>query len=130
MSLNSLKIMKKSPMTKYSDFGQKVLWSQFHLSTKVGIKELLLLTKLIELRATPHMTLRAHDHCTSSTHIGGKARASPSSLHTTLEGPTERRTNRLSECQMNVRCIWISMWHQMDHVSWSLELISKTSSWR
>ena len=35
------------------------------------------------------MRLRARDHYTSSTLIGGKGRAGPSSLHTTLEGPTE-----------------------------------------
>ena len=33
--------------------------------------------------------LRAHDHYTSSTLIGGKGGAGPSSLHTTLEGSTE-----------------------------------------
>ena len=36
-----------------------------------------------------HMRLRARDHYTSSTLIGGKGGAGPSSLHTTLEGPTE-----------------------------------------
>ena len=41
------------------------------------------------LRATSHMRLRAHDHNTSSTLIGGKGRARPSSLHITLEGPTK-----------------------------------------
>jgi hypothetical protein len=44
------------------------------------------------LRATSHMRLIAHetDHYTSTTLIGGKGGASPSSLlHTTIEGPTE-----------------------------------------
>ena len=41
------------------------------------------------LRATTHTRLRAHDHSTSSTLIGGKGGAAPSSLHTTLEGPNE-----------------------------------------
>ena len=41
------------------------------------------------LRATSHMRLRAHDHYTSSTLIGRKGGAGPSSLHTTLEGPRE-----------------------------------------
>jgi hypothetical protein len=46
--------------------------------------------------------------------IGGKDGASPSSLHTTFEGPTER---------VNAR--WMlslhgSTWHQMDRVLWSL----------
>jgi hypothetical protein len=42
-----------------------------------------------ELRATSHTRLGAHDLYTSSTLIGGKGGAAPSSLHTTLEGPTE-----------------------------------------
>ena len=41
------------------------------------------------IRATLHMRLRACDHYTSSTLIDGKGGASPSSLHTTLEGPME-----------------------------------------
>ena len=35
------------------------------------------------------MRLIAHDHYTSSTLFGGKGGAGPSSLHTTLEGPTD-----------------------------------------
>ena len=41
------------------------------------------------LRATSHTRLRARDHSTSSTFIGGKGGAGPSSLHTTFAGPTE-----------------------------------------
>ena len=41
---------------------------------------------LESLRVTSHTRLRACDHCTSSTLIGGKGRAGPSSLlHITLE---------------------------------------------
>ena len=40
------------------------------------------------LRAISHTRLRARDHSTSSTLIGGKDRVGPNSLHTTLEGPT------------------------------------------
>ncbi len=64
--------------------------------------------------------LRAHDHDTSSTLIGGKGGAGPSLLHTTLEGPME---------YVNAR--WMSSLHgflhgiEMDHVPWSLELLSK-----
>ena len=43
----------------------------------------------MDLRATSHMRLRAYDHYTSSTLVGGKGGASPSSLHTTLEEPME-----------------------------------------
>ena len=49
------------------------------------------------LRATSHTRLRARDRYTSSTLIGGKGGAGPSSLHTTLEGPKE---------YVNARWIW------------------------
>jgi hypothetical protein len=39
--------------------------------------------------------LRAHKHYTSSTLIGGKGRACPSLLHTTVEGPTKYVNARL-----------------------------------
>jgi hypothetical protein len=77
------------------------------------------------LRATSHTRSRAHDHCTSSTLIGGKGGAGPSLLHTTLEGPTE-----VCECKMDVKSAWIPTWHRMDHVSWSLGLFSKTTFWK
>jgi hypothetical protein len=32
--------------------------------------------------------------------------------------------------KMDVKSMWIPTWHQMDHVSWSLGLLSKTTSWR
>jgi hypothetical protein len=41
------------------------------------------------IRATPRTRLRARDHYTSSTLIGGKGGACPSSVYTTLEGPME-----------------------------------------
>ena len=65
-----------------------------------------------------HIRLRARDHYTSSTFIGGKGGASPSSLHTTLEGPTEY----VCECKMDEKSTWIPTWHSMDHVSWSFGL--------
>ena len=75
------------------------------------------------LRATLCTGLRARDHYTPSTLIGGKGGAGPSSLlHTMLERPTEY----ISECSMDVKFTW----HWMDHVSWSLGLFSKTTSWR
>jgi hypothetical protein len=44
----------------------------------------------VVLRATSHTRSRACDLYTSSTLVGGKGGAGPSSLlHTTLEGPTE-----------------------------------------
>ena len=50
----------------------------------------------IKLRATSHTRLRARDHYTSSTLIGGKGGAGPNSLHTTLKGPTK-----------NVKARWV-----------------------
>jgi hypothetical protein len=41
------------------------------------------------LRTASHTRLRARDHYTSSTLIGGKGGIGPSSLHTMLEGPME-----------------------------------------
>ena len=53
----------------------------------------------ILIRATSHTRLRARDHPASSTLIGGKGGAAPSSLlHTMLEGPMERAW----ECKMDV----------------------------
>ena len=60
--------------------------------------------KLVELRATSHKRLRARDHYTSSTLIGGKGGAGPSLLHTTLEGPTEHANAR-----------WMSSLHRFIH---------------
>ena len=39
-------------------------------------------------------------------------------------------TNGVCECNMDVKSTWIPTWHRMDHVSWSLGLFSKTTSWR
>jgi hypothetical protein len=79
------------------------------------------------LKSNSYMRPSARDHWTSSTLIGGKGGASPSLLHTTLEGPTEY----ISECKMDVKSTWIPTWHQMDQVIWSLGLFSKiTSRWQ
>jgi hypothetical protein len=54
----------------------------------------------VHIRATStDRRLRARDHYTSSTLIGGKDGAGLSSLHTTLEGPTEY----ICECKMDVK---------------------------
>ena len=86
----------------------------------------LLSSHFLLLRATSHPRLRARDHCTSSILIGGKGGAGPSSLPTTLEGPTEYVNARW----VGVKSTWIPTWHRIDHVSWSLGLFSKTASWR
>ena len=77
------------------------------------------------MRATSHMRPRAHDQYTLSTLICGKGGAGPSSLHTMLGGPT-----KVCECKTDVKPTWIPKWHQMDHISWSLGLISITTFWR
>jgi hypothetical protein len=56
-----------------------------------------LTTMNIVFRATSHTRLRARDHYTPSTRIGGKGGAGASSLHTTLEGPTEYVNARWSK---------------------------------
>ena len=33
------------------------------------------------------------------------------------------------ECKMDVMSTWIPTWHQVDNVSWSLGLFSKSASW-
>jgi hypothetical protein len=61
------------------------------------------------LRATSHIRLRARDHYTSSALIGGKGGAGPSSLPTTLEGPTEyvnaRWMQSLHGFLLGIKCI-------------------------
>ena len=39
-------------------------------------------------------------------------------------------TNGVCECKMDVKSTWIPTWHPMDHVSWSLGLFSKITSWK
>jgi hypothetical protein len=53
------------------------------------------------IRATSHTGLRACDHYSSSTLIGGKGGAGLSSLHTTLEGPTGMWTQDGCEVYMD-----------------------------
>ena len=48
-----------------------------------------LCNKIVLLRATSHMRLRAHDDYTSSTLVVGKGGVGSSLLHTMLEGPME-----------------------------------------
>src|ERR1700737_3256444 len=66
-------------------------------------------------RATSHKRLRARDYYTSSTLIGGKGEACPSSVHTMLKGPTEYVNAR-----WDVKSTWIPTWRLLDHVSCSL----------
>ena len=56
-----------------------------------------------QFHCTSHTRVRVHDHYTSSTLIGGKLGASPSSLHTMREGPMEY----VCECKMDVKSTWI-----------------------
>ena len=95
-----------------------VTWSLFKsFLLRVG------LTKPLGDHGIPNAQHR--DRFTSSTLSGRKGRASPSSLHITLEGPTE-----LCECKTDVKSTWIPTWQRMDHVSWLLGLFEKPTSWR
>ena len=78
-----------------------------------------------QVRVTSHTRLRAHNHCTLNTLLGGKGRARPSSIYTTLGGPTVQvNARRMS------KSTWIPTWHQTDHVAWSIGLSSKAISWK
>ena len=67
------------------------------------------------LRTTSHTRLSARDQYTSSTLIGGKGGAGPSSLHTKLEGPTEY-VNRKMDVKSLHGFLQVT-WHRMDHGS-------------
>ena len=73
----------------------KWLWPQFGLANHLVLISWFipriswLIVKSNHLRATSHTRLRARDHHTSSTLLGGKGRAGSTSLHTTLAGPTK-----------------------------------------
>ena len=77
-------------------------------SPKISIKWELFHKHCSLLRATSYTRLRARDLYTSSTLIGGKGGAGPSSLHTMLEEPTE---------YVNAR--WMSSLHGFLHgIKW------------
>ena len=60
-----------------------------------------------EVRATSHTRLTARDCCTSSSLVGGKGGAGPSSLlRTMLEGPTKYVSARWME-----KSTWVSTWY-------------------
>ena len=70
------------------DFRKTMITALGHVHGHDNIHEYT--TKLSpQLKATLHTRLRARGHYTSSTLIGGEGGAGPSSLHTTLEGPTK-----------------------------------------
>ena len=77
---------------------------------------------------TSNMRLRARDPYTSSALIVGKGGVGPSSVLTLCL--RDQRSEYVSECKMDVKCQWIPIWHRLDRVSWSLGLLSKTTSWR
>ena len=60
----------------------------------------------VALRVISHMRLRTRGHYTLSTLIGGKGRAGPNSLHTTLEGPTEYRYVNARWVMIENRCLY------------------------
>ena len=80
-------------------------------------------TSFINIRATSPTRLRARDHCTLSTLVGGKGGVGPSSLHIVLEGH-----NKVSECTMDIKFTWILTWQQTNNISWSFGLFSQTTA--
>ena len=63
------------------------------------------------IRATSNTRLRARDHYTSSTLIGGKRRSlSKFALHYAWG------TNGVCECKMDVSSTWNPTWHQIGHL--------------
>ena len=78
------------------------------------------------IRATSHTSSRACDHYTSSILVGRKgwSRSKFTSYY------TWGGTNGVCECKMDVKSTWITPWHHMDHVAWSLGLFSKIITWR
>ena len=71
------------------------------------------------LTVTSHARLRARDHCTSSTLMVEK-----------FASHYVWGTNGVCACKMDVKSTWIPKWHRIDHVSWSIALLSNTTSWR
>ena len=71
-----------TPCRNVQKLPQELTWGWLVLQYEWGFR-------LSTIRATSNTRLRARDQYTSSTLIGGKGGAGPSSLHTTLEGPTE-----------------------------------------
>ena len=65
------------------------MWGIFYRIMLVPQNIVMNMNNELDTRATSHTRLRAHDHYTSSTLIGGKGGAGSSLLHTALGGPTE-----------------------------------------
>jgi hypothetical protein len=63
--------------------------------------------------------------CTSNTLIGGNGWSQSKFTSHYAWG-----TNGVCDCKMDVKTSWFPTWHQLGHVSWSLGLFSKTTSWR
>ena len=82
-SIEYLKLMKTNPKMLPCDWLDLVA-----LGSQPSMPKNLPRKRVGIVRAT-HTRLTARDHYTSSTLIGGEGGAGPSSLHTTLEGPTE-----------------------------------------
>jgi hypothetical protein len=82
---------------------------------------------LWEPRATSHTRLRAREtiHFKHAHWWGTRSRSKFASHYAW-------GTNGVCEWNARWMCTstWIPTWHQMDHVSWSLGLFSKTTSWR
>jgi hypothetical protein len=90
LNLNPFQRRKKCIVPRRFAMECNMSWKRFKTHTNVVGENQLgteceVTTNVAMLRATSHMRLRARDRYTSGTFIGGKSRAGPSSLHTTLE---------------------------------------------
>ena len=100
-------------------------YTKYRFSPEI-VTDWLIVCLWVQLRATSQPRLRAHNHCTSSTLIGGKRGASPGLLlHTMLEGPREH---------VNARWMW-SLHGFLHGIEWvvfhgHLDCFQKATSWR
>ena len=91
------------PTRSASEIRESWIYSGLLRASKSYNRNLGVLKEHFNTRATSHTRLRARDHYTSSTLIGGKGGAGPSSLlHMTLEGPTEYVNGK-----MDVKSTWM-----------------------
>ena len=100
------------PTTTLHDFGSDLdnLWA--------------LLLGSHNLRATPHTSLKAHDHCILRCIIGWNGRDRPRSLRTRRWRPKRPNNSWMR------KFTWILIWQIMIDVSWYAEIYVVPTSWR
>ena len=110
-----------SPCTLRKDFTQFfIAFAVIDKAYNATPKRIFSVWTSLSLRATSHRRLRARDHYTSITLIGGKRRSWSKFASQCAWG-----TKRVCECKMDVKPTWLPTWHHIDHNSWSLGLFLK-----